>query len=81
MTLDRLEESNYWRIGIIDPNNQKKIVLIINLRNQAISTSGNHEKIRNTSAGDLFVHHLIYTEIATSGRLKFHVLTVFGSNC
>ena len=39
LTLGGQEESKGWRIEIKDPNNPKKIVQVINLRNQAIATS------------------------------------------
>ena len=81
MSLGGQEESKGWRIGIKDPNNPKKIVQVINLRNQAIATSETYEKYRSASAGDLLAHHLIDPEIVRPGRLQFHGLTVFGSKC
>lgn len=80
-TLGTRESSKSWKIGIRDPYNPDKIAQVLNLRNQAVATSGNYEQFRSSSSGDLLSHHLIDPQTARPGRLQFHGLTVVGSNC
>ena len=80
-TLGARESSKSWKIGIRDPYNPDKIAQVLNLRNQAVATSGNYEQFRSSSSGKLLSHHLIDPQTARPGRLQFHGLTVVGSNC
>jgi thiamine biosynthesis lipoprotein len=44
-----------WRIGVKDPGNKEKLIDIIRLRDQAVTTSGNYERYF-TIAGERFSH-------------------------
>ncbi|MBC8258077.1 MAG: FAD:protein FMN transferase [SAR324 cluster bacterium] len=81
MALGGRDESKAWRVGIKDPNKPEKISQVLNLRNQAVATSGNYEQFRRSENGELLSHHLIDPQSARPGRLKFHGLSVIGSNC
>ncbi len=67
-----------WKVGIKDPNHPHQIAKVLNLKNQAVATSGNYEQYFISQAS--LYHHLIDPGLARPGRSSFHGLTVIGTN-
>ncbi|MBF0287676.1 MAG: FAD:protein FMN transferase [SAR324 cluster bacterium] len=67
-----------WKVGVKDPNHPHQIAKILELKNQAVATSGNYEQYF-ISQSSLY-HHLIDPRLARPGRSIFHGLTVIGPN-
>ncbi len=73
--------SSKWRVGIKNPNRPDQIERVLELRNQAVATSGNYEKFRRLPGEARLVHHLIDPFSRRPGREGFHSLTVIGDDC
>ncbi|MBF0280168.1 MAG: FAD:protein FMN transferase [SAR324 cluster bacterium] len=67
-----------WKIGIRDPGKPGTIAEVLELRNQAVATSGNYEQY--FIAESSLYHHLIDPSLARPGRTSFHSLSIIGPN-
>ena len=73
--------STAWKVGLRDPHRNDQIAGVLQLRNQAVATSGNHEQRQKPASGSRFVHHLIDPFRGHALTQNLRSLSIIGDNC
>jgi len=64
----RKDKNKKWTIGIKDPRNTSKIIVVFNLENYAVATSGDYERFRIING--VRYHHILNPYDGYPGRLS-----------